>query len=117
MTVLSTSWPRRPTNRTTYTPLLNTKYHEIQGQLSRDGKLLAYASDDTGPFQVYIKALPVGNRFQVSTSAGLDPHWGASDGEFFYINLQTHRLNAVTVKRAGRQTISAVNGLCSRSAT
>jgi hypothetical protein len=39
----------------------------------------------------------------VSTSAGLDPHWGASDGELFYINLQTHRLNVVTVKRAGQQ--------------
>ena len=39
----------------------------------------------------------------MSTSAGLDPHWGASDGELFYINLQTHRLNVVTVKRAGQQ--------------
>jgi Tol biopolymer transport system component len=84
-------------------PILNSGYNEMQGQISRDGKWLAYTSDDTGTFQVYVMPLPAGTRIPVSVSGGLDPHWGASDNELFYINHKAHRLNVVSIKRMGKE--------------
>jgi len=62
--------------------------NETQGQLSADGRLLAYTSDETGVPEVYVQPFPpTGAKFQVSSSGGSDPQWRADGRELFYITL------------------------------
>jgi serine/threonine-protein kinase len=54
--------------------------------LSPDGRWLAYASDESGTFQVYVRPFPdtkVAKR-QVSIGSGLAPRWSRSGRELFY---------------------------------
>jgi dipeptidyl aminopeptidase/acylaminoacyl peptidase len=65
-------------------PLLTTGFDELMPRISPDGKRLAYMSDETGQYEVYIRALPgLGGRVQVSTNGGTEPLW-SRDGRLFY---------------------------------
>jgi serine/threonine protein kinase len=69
-------------------PLLQEKYNEIQPQISPDGRWIAYASDQSGDFEVYVRPFPEVNKtmWQVSTSGGRDPLWAPDGRELFYRN-------------------------------
>ena len=61
--------------------LLATDAVESQGQLSPDGKWLAYYSDESGKGQVYIRPFPSGSQvWKVSADGGREPRW-RSDGK------------------------------------
>ena len=67
---------------------LNSTANETQGQLSADGRLLAYMSDETGVPEVYVQPFPpTGAKWQISTSGGSDPQWRRDGRELFYITL------------------------------
>jgi Tol biopolymer transport system component len=68
-------------------PLVRTKYNEAQSRVSYDGKLVAYTSDESGRFEVWVQTFPTpSSRWQVSTSGGADPHWRADGRELFYVS-------------------------------
>jgi dipeptidyl aminopeptidase/acylaminoacyl peptidase len=70
---------------TTSTALLTTPYEERSPAISPDGRWLAYASDETGVTEVYVKAFPgPGGRIQVSASGGRQPRWSPRGGELLY---------------------------------
>ena len=51
---------------------------------SPDGKWVAYNSDETGQFEIWIRSYPdLEKAYQISTSGGLEPVWVES-GELFY---------------------------------
>ncbi|NIM00160.1 MAG: hypothetical protein GTN89_04515, partial [Acidobacteria bacterium] len=63
---------------------------EIVPVLSPNGRWLAYASDETGQIQVYVRAFPgPGGKWQVSTTGGSRPRWAPDGNELFY-KLQTN---------------------------
>ena len=64
--------------------------------LSAQGpRWIAYSSDETGQLEVYVKALPAGERkWQVSSGGGWLPHWRLDGRELFYLALDG-RLMAV----------------------
>ncbi|MEO8227559.1 MAG: protein kinase, partial [Gemmatimonadota bacterium] len=64
--------------------LIATQYDEHSPAMSRDGRWLAYISDETGTKQVYVRPLRGGGRTLVSDAAGEEPVWGP-DGRLFYI--------------------------------
>jgi Tol biopolymer transport system component len=69
------------------TPLVQTPFDEMQGQVSPDGQWLAYASFETGQAEVYVRSLvDPGSRWQVSAGGGTDPRWRADGRELFYIS-------------------------------
>jgi Tol biopolymer transport system component len=82
-------------------PLLRTKANEYQGQISPDGRWIAYTSDTSGQEQVYVQSFPSPGpqKWQVSTSGGGDPRWRSDGQELFYIAAD-RRLMAVPVKPA-----------------
>lgn len=43
-------------------PLLNTPFFEEHGQISPDGKWLAYSSNETGQAEIYVRPFPAGDR-------------------------------------------------------
>ena len=55
-------------------------------QISPDGRWMAYASDESGRFEIYVRPYPEvkGGKWQVSTSGGNWPLWPRDGREFFY---------------------------------
>ena len=57
-------------------PLICTSDIEFAGSISPDGRSLAYVSDESGRYEVYVTTLPeTGPRVRVSTSRGTSPLW------------------------------------------
>jgi Tol biopolymer transport system component len=54
-------------------------------QVSSDGKWLAYASNETGRFDIYVKPFPKGDgKWQVSTDGGNFPRWRGDGKELYF---------------------------------
>jgi Tol biopolymer transport system component len=67
-------------------PLHRTLYDEAQGQLAPGGRL-AYTSDESGVFQVYVRVLgSAAGPINVSASGGFDPRWRADGRELFFVS-------------------------------
>ncbi len=67
------------------TRLLETPASERSARFSPDGKWLAYVSDETGEFQVYVIPFPgPGPRVTVSVNGGLSPIWSSDGKELFF---------------------------------
>ncbi len=66
-------------------PFLRTPANETAARLSPDGGWLAYQSDESGRFEVYVLAYPgPGGRSQVSIDGGSAPVWSRDGRELFY---------------------------------
>jgi serine/threonine-protein kinase len=58
--------------------------------LSPDGRWLAYASDESGRFEVYVRPYPsLEGKQQVSRNGGVMPVWSRSGDELFYVLLRS----------------------------
>jgi Tol biopolymer transport system component len=80
-------------------PFVQTPANEEGPDFSPDGRWLAYSSDGSGTFQVYVQAFPgPGPKWQVSTDGGTEPCWARKGGELFYWN--GDRMMSVSVKTA-----------------
>jgi len=73
---------------TALVPLLATRFGEVTPTLSPDGKYLAYASNESGRREIYVRPFPNVDeaRWQVSTNGGIEPVWAHSGRELFYFN-------------------------------
>src|SRR5262249_50314931 len=57
------------------------------GQFSPDGKWVAYASNETEKWEIYVASFPDARfKRQVSTSGGEQPRWRGDGKELFYIS-------------------------------
>ena len=66
-----------------------TRLNATHGRLSPDSKWLAYASDESGEWQVYVQPFPPkadGERQQVSSNGGSEPRWRRDGKELFYLS-------------------------------
>lgn len=76
-------------------PYLQEEGGRYQGEFSSDGRWVAYHSDESGRYEVYIQSFhkPAG-RLQVSTSGGAEPHWRRDGKELFFIGLDSSLMSA-----------------------
>jgi serine/threonine protein kinase/Tol biopolymer transport system component len=66
-------------------PFLQTPANENGAVLSPNGKWLAYSSDESGRFEVYVTAFPdPGGKWQVSNGGGTSPSWSADGKQLYY---------------------------------
>jgi len=57
------------------------------GQFSPDGKWVAYASNETGKWEIYVTSFPdARGKWQVSTGGGEQPRWRSDGKELFYLS-------------------------------
>src|SRR5260370_20329724 len=76
---------------------LATKADETSGQISPDGKWVAYASNESGDWEIYATTFPAASgKWQVSRGGGIEPRWRGDGKEIFYIGPKT-TLTAVSV--------------------
>lgn len=63
-----------------------TKFTETDPAISPDGRWLAYSSNESGPYQIYVVPFPsVGTKkLTISTGGGTEPVWSHHSGELFY---------------------------------
>jgi len=65
---------------------VNTNFEEQNGQFSPDVRWIAYQSNESGRFEVYIQPFPgPGAKQCVSTNGGMQPRWHPDGNELFYI--------------------------------
>jgi dipeptidyl aminopeptidase/acylaminoacyl peptidase len=63
----------------------NTAFNEVQGVVSPDGRWIAYASDESGRYEIYLDTLPTpATRARLTNGGGQDPRWRADGGEIFF---------------------------------
>jgi|SRR5579872_197492 len=68
------------------TRLLTSKGSERNGQFSPDGKWVAYASNESGTWEIYVTSFPgAAGKWQVSRGGGSEPRWRGDGKEIFYI--------------------------------
>jgi dipeptidyl aminopeptidase/acylaminoacyl peptidase len=104
-------------------PYLQTQFNEGAGRLSPDGNWLAYQSDETGSYEVYLAPFPggggpppagstavkppgqagsgpQGGKWQVSQGGGFQPAW-KRDGSSLFYSAPGGKLMEVSVKERG----------------
>ena len=74
--------------------LINSPFDEIQPQLSPDLRWLAYASDESGSYEIYVQPFTAegpdagklgGDKKRISTSGGTQPRFSRNGQELFYV--------------------------------
>jgi Tol biopolymer transport system component len=67
------------------TPFLNSAFSELNAAFSPDGRWLAYKSNESGRYEVYVRAFPgAGDKWQISNEGGDWPVWARSGRLLFY---------------------------------
>ncbi len=66
-------------------PFANTPFEEHDGRFSPDGRLVAYASDESGRFEIYVQAFAAGGgKRQISVEGGFVPTWSRDGREMYF---------------------------------
>ena len=86
-------------------PLVRTSFNEVNAAISRDGRYLAYQSNETGRFEIYVRPYPKvdAGKWQVSTNGGTRPVW--SNGELNYLD-NSNSMMAVSGQTPGNTFVA-----------
>lgn len=67
------------------TPYAQTTFNEVQAAVAPDGRSVAYASDESGRFEIYVDRFPrPGSRVRITADGGADPRWRADGRELVF---------------------------------
>jgi Tol biopolymer transport system component len=67
-------------------PFITSSDNQADAQISGDGKWVAYASDESGNWEIYVTSFPsAAGKWQVSRGGGSEPRWRGDGKEIFYI--------------------------------
>jgi Tol biopolymer transport system component len=81
-------------------PFVENGANNYYAQFSHDSRWIAYASNESGRYEVWVQSFPAGNgKWQVSTNGGVQPRWRRDGKELFYLGLD-RKLMAVPVRGA-----------------
>jgi len=85
--------------------LLNSAFDEYQPKFSPNGRWLAYASDETGTFEIYVQSFSADGKLgsdkkRISTTGGMFPVWRADGSELFFVAADGRMMSAA-VKTGG----------------
>jgi Tol biopolymer transport system component len=79
------------------TPFMQTPFNERAARFSPDGKWLAFSSDESGRYEIYLAPFPNGGRkWQVSNAGGGTPLW-SRDGKELYFIARDNTIMAATI--------------------
>lgn len=68
--------------------LRSNEFDELNAALSPDGRWMAYQSDESGRYEIYVRPYPNVEEgyWQISNAGGMHPVWSRSANELFYID-------------------------------
>ena len=78
-------------------PYIKARFGVSHGQFSPDGKWVAYSSNESGRWEVYVSSFPApGGNWKISSAGGSEPRWRSDGKELFYL-ASDGKLMAATV--------------------
>ena len=78
-------------------------------QFSPDGKWIAYSSNETGAWEIYVSPFPdAGSKWQVSRGGGEEPRWRRDGKELFYLSPEGKMMAVPVRSRTGFASESPV---------
>ena len=89
-------------------PLVTSAVHDFDAEISPNGKWLAYHSNESGEYQIYLRPFPnvQEGRSQISTTGGTRAAWARNGRELFYLDKDGF-LTSVAVQTAPQGAFSA----------
>jgi len=85
-------------------PVIQTPFDDKDGQFSPDGNQIAFQSNRSGRFEIYVQAFPgPGTPLRVSTEGGAQVRWRPDGRELFYVALDGRLMAAPVQRRADGQ--------------
>jgi Tol biopolymer transport system component len=87
-------------------PVVRSPFDEADGQFAPNGKWVAYTTDETGQYEVYVTAFPPAEngsdgRSQISSLGGRAPRWRGDGAELYYMTLDGKKVMSVAVRAVG----------------
>jgi Tol biopolymer transport system component len=83
-------------------PLIVSAFNELEGRLSPDGQLLAFISDESKRFNVYVTTFPpAGRPVQITADGASSPRWSHDGRELFFMSAE-RTLMAVPIRQTPR---------------
>jgi Tol biopolymer transport system component len=78
-------WIQPPLEGAAAEPYDTRAFNQVYGSFSPDGRWVAYASDESGAFDIYVDSFPKpGRRVRVTTTGGTEPRWSRDGGELYF---------------------------------
>ena len=78
-------WIQPPIEGAKAQPYATAPFDQVYAALSPDGRSIAYASNESGQFDIYVDAFPKpGTRVRVTTAGGTEPRWSNDGRELFF---------------------------------
>ncbi len=92
-------------------PFRNDGFLYPQAALSPDGQWVAYTSNQSGRYEIYVESFPTpGRRVQVSTDGGTQPRWRRDQRELYFLSADS-RLIAVPATLGAEATLGIATPL------
>ncbi len=89
-----------------------TEFTEVAGSFSPDGRWVAYFSNESGEYEVYVTPFPgPGRRWQVSTKSGAYPQWRSDGREIVYVQADGQIMSAEVAIEGDSFRVGAVEPL------
>ena len=78
---------------------LHSSFPKVQPQLSPDGRYLAYATNESGTYQIVVQSFPdpTKGKWPITSQGGTEPSWRRDGRELYYL-APDGKLMAVTVR-------------------
>jgi len=66
-------------------PYAVAAFNQVHGVFAPDGRSIAYASDESGQFDIYVDTFPKpGSRIRITTAGGTEPRWRGDGREIYF---------------------------------
>ena len=96
----------RPAIDSVAKPVVATEFSEYAPSVSPDGKHMAYVSNQSGRYEVWVSTFPDGQgKWQISSAGGSEPSWSRNGRELFYIT-EGHMVSAAVTTAPAFQVSS-----------
>jgi Tol biopolymer transport system component len=91
-------WMLSATGKPQLTPFSRSEFNEWVGKFSPDGRWIAFQSDETGKYEVYVRAADgSGGKWRISADGGGAPSW-SHDGSRLYFTSPERKLLYASVR-------------------
>ena len=78
-------------------PVIATEFSEYAPTVSPDGKYMAYVSNQSGRYDVWVSTFPdAQGKWQISSAGGSEPLWSRNGRELFYV-MEGHLVSAAVI--------------------
>jgi eukaryotic-like serine/threonine-protein kinase len=77
-------------------PFASANGDQRNARFSPDGRWVAYESNESGRYEVYVQAVSGGTRVQVSVDGGTNPEWRRDGQELYFVSLSDRLMVSTT---------------------